>query len=333
MDSRPATAEQWWFAGIRYSSRHRTGRGADAPPSIEAVSRTARSSGAARGSPSGSTTTSTRIASMRSTMVRLRRSVPTTGACTRRTTAEPRGAHWRPRAGSSSSVKWLTRGAERVINDLALLCLADIDHPGDPELVDQLAELVAPHLLFQRHGHGPAHGELVPVPAQLVGVLAAQADRDVVAGLTIDAGWRVRRHEREAAVGFELCVHDLVGDGRFGSAVLTECVQPEIAAEHALVELHRLLRVAVEHHVRVQTRTHVHLPGRGPDLRCYGVRGFEVRQVVPPPRSEGRLSAPVCCLFESARSSTDRACGYGPQGWGFDSLRARLRFEAHPADS
>src|ERR671918_2671727 len=242
----------------------------------------------------------------------------------------PTRAHCRPRAGSSSSVKWLTRGAERVINDLALLCLADIDHPGDPELVDQLAELVAPHLLFQRRGHGPAHGELLPVAAQLVGVLAAQADRDVVAGLTIDAGWRVRRHKREAAVGFELCVHDLVGDGRFGSAVLTERVQPQIAAEHALVELHRLLRVAVEHHVRVQTRTHVHLPGRGPDLRCYGVRGFEVRQVVPPPRSEGRLSAPVCCLFESARSSTDRACGYGPQGWGFDSLRARLRLKRIP---
>src|SRR5918995_1287378 len=188
----------------------------------------------------------------------------------------PTCAHCRPRTGSSSSVKWLTRGAERVINDLALLCLADIDHPGDPELVDQLAELVAPHLLFQRHGHGPAHGELLPVAAQLVGVFAAQADRDVVAGLTIDAGWRVRRHEREAAVGFELCVHDLVGEGRFGNAVLTEHVQPQIAAEHALVELHRLLRVAVEHHVRVQTRAHVHLHGRGPDLRCYGVRGLEV---------------------------------------------------------
>lgn len=28
-------------------------------------------------------------------------------------------------------------------------------------------------------------------------------------------------------------------------------------------------------------------------------------------------------LFASARSSTDRASGYGPGGWGFDSLRAR----------
>jgi hypothetical protein len=28
-------------------------------------------------------------------------------------------------------------------------------------------------------------------------------------------------------------------------------------------------------------------------------------------------------LSRSARSSTDRASGYGPGGWGFDSLRAR----------
>src|SRR5918994_6725649 len=208
----------------------------------------------------------------------------------------PTCAHCRPRAGSSSSVKWLTRGAERVINDLALLCLADIDHPGDPELVDQLTELVAPHLLLQRHGHGPAHGELLPVAAQLVGVFAAQADRDVVAGLTIDAWWRVRRHERQAAVGFELCVHDLVGDGRFGSAVLTERVQPQIAAEHAPVELHRLLSVAVEHHVRVQTRAHFPPPRSRAGLRCYGVRDFEVSPGRAASALEGAIECPGMLL-------------------------------------
>src|SRR2546426_11007773 len=37
----------------------------------------------------------------------------------------------------------------------------DVDHPGDAELVDALAELVAPHLLFHRQYDLAAAGELL----------------------------------------------------------------------------------------------------------------------------------------------------------------------------
>src|SRR5215216_4227720 len=55
------------------------------------------------------------------------------------------------------------------------LRLGDVDHPGDAEPVDAHAELVAPHLLLQGHGHVAALGQLVPVAAQGVGVVAAEA--------------------------------------------------------------------------------------------------------------------------------------------------------------
>ena len=53
----------------------------------------------------------------------------------------------------------------------------DVDHPADAEPVDAHTELVAPHLLLQRDRHGRTVGQHVPA-AQLVGVVAAQADRD-----------------------------------------------------------------------------------------------------------------------------------------------------------
>src|SRR3712207_3686704 len=43
---------------------------------------------------------------------------------------------------------------------------ADVHHPGHAELVDAHAELVAPHLLLERHRHGAVRGELLPVPTQ-----------------------------------------------------------------------------------------------------------------------------------------------------------------------
>jgi hypothetical protein len=61
------------------------------------------------------------------------------------------------------------------------LRLADVDHPGDAEPVRAHAEHVTPHLLLQRHGHGGAGGQLLPVAAQLGVVVAAQAHREVVA--------------------------------------------------------------------------------------------------------------------------------------------------------
>src|SRR6185295_2038893 len=57
----------------------------------------------------------------------------------------------------------------------------DVYHPGDPELVDAHAELVAPHLLLEWNRDGAAIGELRPVAAQLVDVVTAEADSHVVA--------------------------------------------------------------------------------------------------------------------------------------------------------
>ena len=89
--------------------------------------------------------------------------------------------------------------------------LADVDHPGDAELVVAHAELVAPHLLLERHGHRAAGGELGPVAAQLVAVVAAEADAIVFPGLVLHPGRRVGGHQGEAAGGLEHAVHDLVG--------------------------------------------------------------------------------------------------------------------------
>ena len=57
------------------------------------------------------------------------------------------------------------------------LRLGDVDQPGDAELVDAHAELVAPDLLGQGHRDGAADGELLEVLAQ-DGVVAGQADRE-----------------------------------------------------------------------------------------------------------------------------------------------------------
>src|SRR5512139_3252486 len=54
------------------------------------------------------------------------------------------------------------------------LVASDVDHPGDAEPVGAHAELVAPHLLLQRHRHAAALGELAPPGAQLVGVVTAE---------------------------------------------------------------------------------------------------------------------------------------------------------------
>src|SRR5690606_40934157 len=53
----------------------------------------------------------------------------------------------------------------------------DIHHPGDPEPVDQLAELVSPHLILQWHVDLAAVGQLLPVPAQFAGIVPAERDR------------------------------------------------------------------------------------------------------------------------------------------------------------
>ena len=53
------------------------------------------------------------------------------------------------------------------------LRLRDVDHLRDAEAIRAHAELVAPHLLLQRHGHRAAVDQLVPVAPQLGRVVAA----------------------------------------------------------------------------------------------------------------------------------------------------------------
>ncbi len=140
------------------------------------------------------------------------------------------------------------------------LRLGDVDQPGDAELVDAHAELVAPDLLLQRHLGDSARGELLEVAAQRVAVVAGQAHREAGRGLVFHMAGNVGNHERVAGAGLQLPVHDLAGVGRVGRAHVAERHDVELAAEHALVELQRLTGGAVEVEVRIQPRGHDLLP-------------------------------------------------------------------------
>src|SRR5689334_5002526 len=140
------------------------------------------------------------------------------------------------------------------------LWLGDVDQPGDAELVDAHAELVAPDLLLQRHLGDSARGQLLEVAAQHVAVVAGQAHREPGRGLVLHVAGHVGNHERVAGAGLELPVHDLAGVGRVGRTHVAERHDVELAAEHALVELQRLTGGAVEVEVRIQPRGHGLLP-------------------------------------------------------------------------
>src|SRR5262249_9772044 len=91
------------------------------------------------------------------------------------------------------------------------LRLADVDEPGDAELVDDHAELVAPGLLLHRHRGVPAGGQLLPVAAQDVPIVAAQADSEARRGMIFPhVAGVVGSHDCVTGVGLKLAVHDLV---------------------------------------------------------------------------------------------------------------------------
>src|SRR6185312_6902667 len=136
------------------------------------------------------------------------------------------------------------------------LRLGDVDEPGDAELVDAHAELVAPDLLLQRHLGDSARGELLEVAAQHVAIVAGQAHREPGRGLVLHVAGHVGNHERVAGAGLELPVHDLAGVGRVGRTHVAERHDVKLAAEHALVELQRLTGGAVEVEVWIQPRCH-----------------------------------------------------------------------------
>src|SRR5919106_40050 len=56
--------------------------------------------------------------------------------------------------------------------DASGLRLADVDHPRDAEAVVAHAELIAPDLCLQRDRHGASVAQLLPVAAQLFGIVA-----------------------------------------------------------------------------------------------------------------------------------------------------------------
>src|SRR5215218_9982346 len=120
------------------------------------------------------------------------------------------------------------------------LRLADVDHPLDAELVGALAEQITPHLLLERQRDCAALGKLVPVATQLLLVVTAEADGDVVARVDLRSWRRVGAHQGETAVGLQLTMHDAVGAGRVRISELAERVQVERSTEDVLVELHRL---------------------------------------------------------------------------------------------
>src|SRR5215471_9628435 len=84
-----------------------------------------------------------------------------------------------------------------------VLCLrlADVDEPGDAKLVDDNAELIAPGLLLHRHRSVPAGGQLLPVAAQDIPVVAAQADPEARRGMIFaHVAGVVGSHDRVASV-------------------------------------------------------------------------------------------------------------------------------------
>src|ERR687887_961054 len=152
-----------------------------------------------------------------------------------------RAGGWGGRAACTAG-RTSTWTSSRTTRRWSGLRLADVDHPRDAEPVHAHAELVAPRLLLQGHRHGAAVRQLLPVAAQLVGVVPAQADGDVVAGVALHPLRGVGGHEREPAGRLELAVHDLVGVGRVLRAELAEGVHPQLAAEDVPVELQGLPR-------------------------------------------------------------------------------------------
>src|SRR4051794_970291 len=76
----------------------------------------------------------------------------------------------------------------------------DVDEPADAEAVGEAAELVAPHLLLERYVDRAALGQRAEPGPQAVTVVAAEADRDVVAAPGRHA-WRCVRRHQDQAVG------------------------------------------------------------------------------------------------------------------------------------
>src|SRR5690606_12519228 len=87
------------------------------------------------------------------------------------------------------------------------------------------------------------------------GVVTAESDRDVVAGVVLAPRRQIRGHEREAVLGLQPCMHDLVGDAWIVTE-LAEQVRREFTAEHAPVELHGFAGVAIEPQVRIEPSSH-----------------------------------------------------------------------------
>src|SRR5690349_21015375 len=190
------------------------------------------------------------------------------------------------------------------------LRLADVDEPGDAKLVDDNAELVAPGLLLHRHRGVPAGGQLLPVAAQGVPVVAAQADPEARGRMVIPhVAGVVGSHDGVAGVGLQLAVHDLVSVGRILAAEVSVGADVKGAAKHAPVELQSLAGVAVEVEERIQPRRHrlllQPLDGRAPPGPAPRTR--RSYQPAPRPTAAEPLAEARCPRDASAGAAPGRS--------------------------
>lgn len=131
-------------------------------------------------------------------------------------------------------------------------CAVPTDRPGAADRVGQPPPgMLTSHEVPNRSTHIPNLSPTAGWPARpsrslrptapasspaVLGVVPAEADREVVPGPQRLARQQVGGHQRGARRCFQLAVHDLVANAVVVGAEVFEVVDREIAAEHVLVE-------------------------------------------------------------------------------------------------
>ena len=183
--------------------------------------------------------------------------------------------------------------------------------PRDAELVDALAELDRP---TSASSSGvitlPLLDSFVPVAAQLVGVVAAQADRACCRrgrGPSLEAVSEPMIVKPMSVSSMPCMILSAIGES--ACAELAERVQRQRPAEDPLVELHRLPRVVFEADVGVAVE-------RPPDAPSHVTGSRSLAGYVRATRAAGRSSwpasaPPACPACASASSRSPRRWQHG----------------------
>src|SRR5215210_6666950 len=134
--------------------------------------------------------------------------------------------------------------------------LLAIDHPWRAEAVDEHAEPDCPEGLLDRHLHRPALRERLEDALGFRRAVDVEADREALHHALRPVGRGVRGHEHLVADA-EPRMHDLVAPFRrhvrLGRRALVGHHHLDLAAEELGVDVERLLAIAVEEQVRVQS--------------------------------------------------------------------------------